>query len=456
MVWDGVNRLKAEEDWETVTSKKENNLKRASKLSATEEGDGYASEYSDSNSFKKSNRLPEKLQQADTVVEMNLLSEEDSLEALPILLNEYILSKCDSSEHCKKSDFDGTAREALSRISFLQALQAIEHFAGSVSSRIQKRPAYLMGILRGQEQHWDKSRAAASLPGGSHELLNLSPQVLQQVAELSLRGNCLPSDFTPEVCLSLHRLSGYLGCKAVHAFNSNKRIVAGYRGGVLNRPRFFQRLIQNVAEQSHTTSPANTPSSTPTSASVNSTFSSPASNNRHPENSRGGPSPAVWPSNDSVRTESPPTTEWNIPKSNDVSAFEAYPTNEFVTIYQRETSEDLMNYGFPTSSFLSRDENVTPWSTPAVVKQDAVTEPWFKDPLDSKPSNGFSSFLKPVSNQTIETLQAKLQEKDAEEKLLRNEIIRLEAENLGIKSENSQIKSKHEQLVQSMRHLLDA
>ena len=125
-----------------------------------------------------------------------------------------------------------------------------------------------MGILRGQEGHWDKSRAAAQLEGGSAELLALPPRVLLQIAQLCLDGNCLPSDFTPEVCLALHRLNEQLCLKALHAFNSNKRIVAGCKGGVLhisrpfrrldlsmsclgvlNRARFFQRLIQNVAEQ---------------------------------------------------------------------------------------------------------------------------------------------------------------------------------------------------------------
>ena len=175
--------------------------------------------------------------------------EEKALKKLPGLLNDYILSKCESNEHCRKSDFDGVAREALLRINFLQALQAVENFASSVSSRIHKRPAYLMCILRGKEQHWDKSRASAGLEGGTSELLSLPPTVLVTLADLCIGGNCVPSDFTPEVCLSLHRLSAPLAILAVHAFNTNKRIVAGNRGGVLNRPRFFQRLIHNVAEQ---------------------------------------------------------------------------------------------------------------------------------------------------------------------------------------------------------------
>lgn len=196
------------------------------------------------------------------MIDVNTISEDEARKRLPIMLNAYIMSKCNANEHCRKSDFDGmsrisipshsytlhltfaqpagTAREALQRISFLQALQAIEHFATSVSTRIQKRPAYLMGILRGQEGHWDKSRAAAQLEGGSAELLALPPRVLLQIAQLCLDGNCLPSDFTPEVCLALHRLNEQLCLKALHAFNSNKRIVAGCKGG----EQFFNYPVQ--------------------------------------------------------------------------------------------------------------------------------------------------------------------------------------------------------------------
>jgi len=259
------------DSWETVAPKKDSNKRgKVPSVGAASSGSALPSEsVEDSNSGgnrtprgKKGNgrmsgssaasfssTLSEIPDQAAIACSM---SEQEASALLPELLNEFILSKCESNEHCRRSDFDGTARDALQRISFLQALQAIEHFAGSVSSRIQKRPAYLMGILRGQEQHWDKSRAAANIDGGSSKLLALPPQVLYTLAELCLRGNCLPSDFTPEVCLALHSLSGLLAVKAIHAFNSNKRIVAGCRGGVLNRPRFFQRLIHNVAEQNVT------------------------------------------------------------------------------------------------------------------------------------------------------------------------------------------------------------
>jgi len=74
-------------------------------------------------------------------------------------------------------------------------------------------------------------------------------QMLLMIGQCCLQGNCLPSDFTPEVCLSLHNLPMPLAIKSVSAFNSNKRIVAGSKGGVINRARFFLRLIQNVAEQ---------------------------------------------------------------------------------------------------------------------------------------------------------------------------------------------------------------
>mmetsp|Transcript_3251 Transcript_3251/g.5553 ORF Transcript_3251/g.5553 Transcript_3251/m.5553 type:complete len:828 (+) Transcript_3251:287-2770(+) len=173
----------------------------------------------------------------------------ETRQRLHSMLDEYIEKKCASNEQCQKSDFDASAREALQRISFLQALQAIEHFASSVSSRILNRPAYLMGILRGQELHWDKSRAAASLPGGSADLLGMPSELMLLIGEFCLVGHCMPSDFTPEVCLALQRLTPPLAVKAVQAFNANKRICAGNRGGVLNRPRFFQRLIQNVADQ---------------------------------------------------------------------------------------------------------------------------------------------------------------------------------------------------------------
>eukprot|EP00924_Labyrinthula_sp_SR-Ha-C_P002252 augustus_masked-scaffold_19-processed-gene-5.45-mRNA-1 protein AED:1.00 eAED:1.00 QI:0/0/0/0/1/1/2/0/1086 len=170
-------------------------------------------------------------------------------DALGNILKAYILKKCSINPYCRKTDFDGTALEGLNRLFFIQSLQAIEHYSMSVSERIQKKPAYLMGILRGQESHWDNSRAAAHLDGGSMQLLNLPGRVLKVIGEFCLEGNCLPSDFTPEVLLSLHSLTVELGIKAIQAFNSNKRIVAGQRGGVVNRPRFLQRLIENVIQQ---------------------------------------------------------------------------------------------------------------------------------------------------------------------------------------------------------------
>ncbi len=261
MVWEDE---RPEDGWETVTanvrSKKKGETKRKAGTSPSYSGrpEKQRGSRSDSNENNLKTRGANDEKQHDWIENDSLsslevvvdgLSSEEAASCLPKLLNEFILSKCENSETCRLSDFDGTARDALQKIFFLQALQAIEHFAGSVSPRIQNRPAYLMGILRGQEHHWEKSRAAANMERGASELLALPPQVLVAIAEACLRGNCMPSDFTPEVCLSLHRLGMVLAVKAIHAFNSNKRISAGNRGGVMNRPRFFQRLIQNIAEQ---------------------------------------------------------------------------------------------------------------------------------------------------------------------------------------------------------------
>ena len=180
-------------------------------------------------------------------------------ERLTEVLRNYILYRCSLNDHCNEIDFDDTALDALNRMSFLQALQTVEHFSASVSPRIQKRSAYLMGILRGQEAHWDKFLVTQnSMPGvdrhsmiplNGKQILNMPAQLLLMIGQCCLQGNCLPSDFTPEVCLSLHYLPMPLALKSVSAFNSNKRIVAGCKGGVINRARFFLRLIQNVAEQ---------------------------------------------------------------------------------------------------------------------------------------------------------------------------------------------------------------
>lgn len=165
------------------------------------------------------------------------------------LLRQYILKKCSLNNHCNSNDFDGAALDGLTRLSFVQSFQAVEHYGASVSQRIIKKAAYLMGIIRGQESHWNNSRAAAQLEGGALQLLHMPKRVMQQVGQYCLHGNCLPSDFTPEVLLSLHSLTVDFAMKAIKAFDSNKRIVAGCRGGVVNRPRFLQRLIENVIQQ---------------------------------------------------------------------------------------------------------------------------------------------------------------------------------------------------------------
>lgn len=165
------------------------------------------------------------------------------------LLRQYILKKCSLNVYCNSEDFDGIALEGLTKLNFVQSLQAVEHYGASVSQRIVKKSAYLMGIIRGQESHWNNSRAAAQLEGGAGQLLHLPKRLLCLFGHCCLRGNCLPSDFTPEVILGLHSLTVDFALKAVNAFDSNKRIVAGCRGGVVNRPRFLQRLIENVIQQ---------------------------------------------------------------------------------------------------------------------------------------------------------------------------------------------------------------
>jgi len=207
--------------------------------------------------------------------------DEETSAKLKDMLFEYMRIKCEESENCELEDFDESAREGLLKLTFLQAMQALEHYVSSISSRIVNRAAYFTGILRGQERHWQKSRAAASY-GSSDDLLAMPGSVLVSVGECCLRGNCMPSDFTPEVVLSLQRLPGGLALKAIDAFNANKRISAGARGGVVNRPRFFQRLIQNVSEQASapdTASAASTPTNGISPANPTGNLSNDHSNN---------------------------------------------------------------------------------------------------------------------------------------------------------------------------------
>lgn len=186
---------------------------------------------------------------ADDEINGNPRNSFSSCEDLNNLLTQYINKKCSLNSYCNSEDFDGTALDGLTKLSFIQSLQAVEHYGASVSERIVKKPAYLMGIIRGQESHWDNSRAAAQLEGGALQLLHLPKRLLVQIGIFCLEGNCLPSDFTPEVILSLHSLTVEFALKSIAAFDSNKRIVAGCRGGVVNRPRFLQRLIENVIQQ---------------------------------------------------------------------------------------------------------------------------------------------------------------------------------------------------------------
>uniref|UniRef100_A0A7S2WJT4 Uncharacterized protein n=1 Tax=Mucochytrium quahogii TaxID=96639 RepID=A0A7S2WJT4_9STRA len=393
------------EGWETVPSKKDNTKrgKHSNMMEAPVAGElpdlekvncegnihgGKASGRSKKDS-KNSNKRVDK--QSNSSFELDasdlsimVLSDEEALEKLPGLLNEFILSKCESNDNCRKTDFDGTAREALQRISFLQALQAIEHFAGSVSARIQKRPAYLMGILRGQEQHWDKSRAAANLPGGSGELLALAPTVLVAIAEICMRGNCLPSDFTPEVCLSLHRLTPVLACKAVLAFNSNKRIVAGTRGGVLNRPRFFQRLIQNVAEQNLLALQSGAEaSSSPDGSTTVSAASTPTNSSAGSTSTRSLPSPrGSGRKSSGMKMSSRTTSESNTPpmtperKSKNAQKREESPIN----VTEKEASNEQV-----ADNASSLDQNA--WTSPLAnsIGLKPGQKPWDENSSHSQP-----------------------------------------------------------------------
>ena len=167
---------------------------------------------------------------------------------LPGILSEFIARTCAISKTISESDLDATARDALKRVALLQAMQAVQHFSLTMSDQIQKRSAYLMGILRGQEQHWERSRASKHVPGGAKELLNLHPRLLLKIAHLCLDGNCVPSDFSPEVCYELKFLDCDVAIKAVMSFNNNKRIAAGPGGGVINRVGFLHGLLRNIKQ----------------------------------------------------------------------------------------------------------------------------------------------------------------------------------------------------------------
>jgi len=163
------------------------------------------------------------------------------------MLTEFIARTCARAKTFKEYDLDGPARDFLSRRDLLMAMQAVEHFAATVGDHVAKKSAFLMGIVRSLEQHWAMSVAARDFPGGSAALLSLRPRLLLRIANLCLDGHCKPTDFTPEVCVELQHLEVDLAVKIVLAFNSNKRISAGGRGGVLSRSRFFLGLIRNQA-----------------------------------------------------------------------------------------------------------------------------------------------------------------------------------------------------------------
>lgn len=176
------------------------------------------------------------------------ISDASAAAQLPGFLSEFIARVCAISKTIKESDFDGPARDALKRVAFIQAMQAVQHFSLTMSDRIQNRSAYLMGILRGQEQHWERSRASKYFTNGAKELLSLHPRLLLKIAHYCLDGHCLPSDFSPEVCFELKNLDCDSAIKAVVSFNNNKRIVAGPAGGVLNRVGFFHGMLRNIRQ----------------------------------------------------------------------------------------------------------------------------------------------------------------------------------------------------------------
>lgn len=164
------------------------------------------------------------------------------------ILSEFIARTCATSRGLlRESDIDNTARDALKRVALLQAMQAVQHFSSSLlTCKIVNRSAYLMGIIGGQEQHWEHSRAATKI-GGAQELLNLHPRLLLKIAHLCLDGNCLPSDFSPEVCLELKQCADFdTALRAVMSFNNNKRIIATNQGGIRDRVGFFHGLIRNI------------------------------------------------------------------------------------------------------------------------------------------------------------------------------------------------------------------
>ena len=135
---------------------------------------------------------------------------------------------------------DDTARMVLTtQISFIPALQSIQHFAMSISDVIVNPSAFLMGIIRGQEIHWKNSRAARAIPGGAFKLLNLPPRLLVAIGQACLNETFLPSDFAPEILLEFYKMNVDLILQTMNAFTQNKRVSAGHTGGVMNRVRFF-------------------------------------------------------------------------------------------------------------------------------------------------------------------------------------------------------------------------
>lgn len=185
---------------------------------------------------------------ATEAAEMGRRRQEQAAAAqLPGILTEYIARTCASSNFkIRESDLDPAARDALKRVAFLQAMQAMQHFSVSIESdQVQNKSAYLMGIVRGQEQHWERSRASKSCVRGAKDLLSLHPRLLLKMAHLCLDGNLLPSDFSPEVCFELKDMDCDSAIRCVMAFNANKRICAGEAGGVKNRVGFFLGLLRN-------------------------------------------------------------------------------------------------------------------------------------------------------------------------------------------------------------------
>lgn len=100
-----------------------------------------------------------------------------------------------------------------------------------------------MEILSDQEAHWDKVKMendSATLNENTEgNDTYLTGRMLLQMSEQLLLLNCLPSDFIPKVCHSLHNLPLKLAIKAVAVCNSRKRNCAGISEGVRNRSIFL-------------------------------------------------------------------------------------------------------------------------------------------------------------------------------------------------------------------------